>query len=235
MHTPPAFLGIILLESQLPRPVGDIAHPTSFGVPVHLEVVRSSWPGLQDESVKSLKQARMVPAFQTIVRNLERKGAKAITTSASFLVLLQKDLQSVVRVPVVTSALLLLPQLLGTQTRVGVLSVSAVKVGKEHLLCAGVPRERLAQVVVQGLAPESALAQCLLHHLPQLDLAQAERDAVAAALTLKARAPDLQTIVLECPHLPPYAAAIEQATGCQVRWLKDSARLMQAFQPKPAA
>jgi hypothetical protein len=233
MQVSPAFLGIILLESALPRPEGDIAHPSSFGVPTYHEVVRSSWPGLQEESAKSFKQARMVPAFQAIVRNLERKGAKAITTSASFLVLLQKELQAVARVPVVTSALLLLPALLKTQPRVGVLSSSALKAGKEHLLCAGVPRERLADVLVQGLAAGSALAQALLMHNPLWDLAQAQIDAVDAALALQRRAPDMQTIVLECPHLPPYAAAIEQATGCQVLWLKDSAKLMQVFKLAP--
>jgi hypothetical protein len=108
---------------------------------------------------------------------------------------------------------------------VGVLTISAGHLGKEYLRCAGVPKDRLADVVVQGVAPGTEFVTRILGNQAQMDLAQAERDVVAAAVALKERAPDIQTLVLECTNMPPYIAAIEAATGFKTLWLKDVARL----------
>lgn len=228
-----SFLGIVMLDTQFPRPLGDIGHLNTFDVPVHQEIVRSVWPDKVVLSAASLRQARIVPAFQGVVRNLDRRGARAITTSCGFLVLLQKELQLVTKVPVVTSSLLLLPKLLQTQQRVGVLTISARYLGAEHLRSAGVPKDRLQDVVVQGVAPNSEFATCILGNQQQMDVAQAERDVVAAAVALQTRAPDLQTLVLECTNMPPYIAALEAATGFKTLWLKDVVRLFDWAKPKP--
>jgi Asp/Glu/Hydantoin racemase len=233
MLTTRSFLGIVMLDTQFPRPLGDIGHHGTFDVPVHQEIVRSVWPDKVVLSAASLRQARIVPAFQGVVRNLDRRGARAITTSCGFLVLLQKELQLVTKVPVVTSSLLLLPKLLQTQQRVGVLTISARYLGAEHLRSAGVPKDRLPDVLVQGVAPDSEFATRILGNQPQMDVAQAERDVVAAAVALKARAPDLHTVVLECTNMPPYIAAIEAATGFKTLWIKDVARLFDWAKPKP--
>jgi hypothetical protein len=134
------FLGIVMLDTQFPRPLGDVGHPDTFAVPTHQEIIRTTGPAMVVETAASFRKAGMVPAFQIIVRNLERRGARAITTSCGFLVLIQKELQAVVRVPVMTSSLLLLPGLLRQHQQVGVLTISSAKLGHEHLRCAGVPR-----------------------------------------------------------------------------------------------
>jgi hypothetical protein len=210
------FLGIVMLDTQFPRP-------------------RSVWPHKVVLSAASLRQARIVPAFQGVVRKLDRLGARSIATSCGFLVLLQKELQLVTKVPVVTSSLMLLPKLLQSRQRVGVLTISARHLGTEHLRSAGVPKNRLTDVLVQGVAADSEFATRILGNQPQMDLAQAQRDVVAAAVALKARAPDIDTIVLECTNMPPYIAAIEAATGFKTLWLKDSARLMDPFKPAHTA
>ena len=229
------FLGIVMLDTQLPRPPGDIGRPETFNVPTHREIVRGIWPAKVVQSAAGLHQARTVPAFQSVVRSLEKHGAKAITTSCGFLVLLQKELQSAVRVPVVTSSLLQLPNLLKAHQRVGVLTISASALGKEHLRSAGVPRERLQDVVVQGVPSSTEFVLKILGNQTQMDLAQAECDVVTAAVALKQRAPDVSTVVLECTNMPPYLAAIEAATGLKVLCLLDDQRLVKAFSPIPLA
>jgi hypothetical protein len=202
---------------------------------VHREIVRGVWPEKVVQSAASLRQARIVPGFQAVVRNLERRGARAITTSCGFLVLLQKELQAVSRVPVVTSSLLLLPSLLASQQRVGVLTISASSLGKEHLRCAGVPSARLADVVVQGVGAQSEFVTRILGNQTQLDVVQAERDVVDAALALQARAPDITTVVMECTNMPPYQAAVESATGLKMLWLTNIPRLWDWAQPAQSA
>jgi Asp/Glu/Hydantoin racemase len=225
------FLGIVMLDTQFPRPLGDVGHPDTFAVPTHQEIIRTTGPAMVVETAASFRKARMVPAFQIIVRNLERRGARAITTSCGFLVLIQKELQAVVRVPVITSSLLLLPGLLRKHPQVGVLTISSAKLGHEHLRCAGVPRERLVDVLVQGVEPGTEFVTRILGNQPQLNMTQAQQDVVAAAMALKARAPQLTTVVLECTNMPPYQAAIEAATGFKTLWIKDMPRLFDWHKP----
>jgi hypothetical protein len=52
-----------------------------------------------------------------------------------------------------------------------------------------------------------------------MDFEAAQKNVVSAALLLKQKAPDLKHVVLECTNLPPYAGAIEEATGWQLHSL----------------
>lgn len=222
---PAGALGIIMLDTRFPRPLGDIGHPGSFGFPTLRGVVHGAWPAKVVASAAGLRAAQLVPAFVAIARQLERDGARAITTSCGFLVLLQKELQAAVKVPVVTSSLLQLPALLAQEPQVGVLTISRKHLGTDHLRAAGVPRQRLADVLVQGVDPAGEFATAILGNLPAMDLERARDEVVAAAVALRARVPDLGTLVLECTNMPPYAQAIRDATGLVVRSLLDAPQL----------
>ncbi len=225
----PSVLGIIMLDTQFPRPVGDVGNTQTFGVSVHHDMVKGVWPAKVVTSAASLRQARLVPSFQGIVRNMQMRGVQAITTSCGFLVLLQKELQAVTKLPVVTSSLLQLPALLAREQKLGVLTISANSLGAEHLRAAGVPKERLKDVVIQGMPPAGEFFTKIMGNQPTLDLALASQEAVAAALVLKARAPELRSLVLECTNLPPYQAAMEAATGWKIYSLKTDPRLRKVI------
>jgi len=69
---------------------------------------------------------------------------------------------------------------------------------------------------VEGITPGSALHRTLLHDLPALDQDDAQAQVLAAAARLRQRQPDIDTLVLECTNLPPYAPALRRATGLAV-------------------
>jgi len=215
------FLGIVMLDTRFPRPPGDVGHPATFGVPTRRLVVPGAYPREVVASAQALRASGLVARFAAAVRQLEAEGARAITTSCGFLVLLQAELQAAVRVPVVTSSLLQLPALLAREARVGVLTISVSNLGPEHLLAAGVPAHRLQDVVVQGMDPAGAFARPILRNEEAMDLAAAEADVVTTARVLQARAPDLRSVVLECTNMPPYARAVEAATGWSTYGLAD--------------
>jgi len=217
-----------MLDTRFPRPPGDLGNPASWSVPVESIVVDGIGPQDAVQAAAGLRAGRTLPAFQAAARELEARGVAAITTSCGFLVLLQGELQAGVGIPVVTSSLLQLPSLLGEERRVGVLTISAAKLGAEHLRQAGVPEDRLADVVVQGVAPGSEFCRAILGNESAMDAAQAGRDVVAAAVGLRERAPELRTLVLECTNMPPYAEAIRGATGWRVLSLLDSPVLREA-------
>jgi hypothetical protein len=221
------FLGVVMLDTRFPRPRGDVGHPETFPVPVRHLVVQGAFPRSVVGSAEALRTSGLHLRFIEAVRRLEAEGARAITTSCGFLVLLQQELQAAVRVPVVSSSLLQLPELLARQAQVGVLTISAIHLTQDYLLAAGVPRERLADVLVQGVDPDGAFARALLGNQSALDLAAAEADVVDAALALRARAPQLRCVVLECTNMPPYAKAVADATHWQVRTLLDAPALLE--------
>ena len=227
--SPGGFLGVVMLDTKFPRLTGDVGHPEAFGVPTSLRTVRGAWPDKVVQSAAGLRGARVVPAFVFVVRAMERDGAKAITTSCGFLVLLQKELQAAVKVPVITSSLMQLPGLLATHPKVGVLTISASKLGLEHLRAAGVPKDRLKDVVVQGVDPEGEFATAILGNREVMDIEKAGADVLAAALALKQREPSLEAVVLECTNMPPYRDAIETATGMKTWVLTDDERLLRPF------
>lgn len=217
-----AFLGILMLESRFPRPSGDVGHPDTFGVPTRRMVVKGATAPKVVRDAAALAGSGLLDAFANAARQLERDGAAAITTSCGFLVLFQRELQQAVRVPVVTSSLLLLPRLLQLERQVGVLTISAQDLGREHLLAAGVPGDRLRDVVVQGVDPAGEFASAILSDRAEMDLQQARDDVVAAAAALKTRAPQVRSLVLECTNMPPYAAHIEAVTGLRTCSLRDA-------------
>jgi hypothetical protein len=229
------FLGVVMLDTRFPRPPGDLGNLASYSVPVNIRVVRGIRPDKVVQSAAGLHAGRVGPAFAAVVQSLAREGAAAITTTCGFLVLLQKELQAATRVPVITSSLMLLPKLLAAQHRVGVLTISAAKLGKAYLRAAGVPRERLGDVVVQGVDPKGEFATRILGNQPEMDLALARADVVAAAVALKVREPALTDVVLECTNMPPYRDAITEATGLKTWCLLDDQRLFRAWKAAPDA
>jgi hypothetical protein len=226
---PDGFLGVVMLDTKFPRPEGDIGHPSAFNVPTRRCVMTGAWPDKIVQSAAGLRKGRVVPPILQLVRRLEQDGAKAITTSCGFLVLLQKEMQAQVKIPVVTSSLLQLPGLLALHSKVGVLTISSSKLGVEHLRAAGVPRERMADVVVQGVDAKSEFATAILGNRPGMDFEKAAADVLAAAIALKSKEPALTCVVLECTNMPPYRAAIEAATGMKTWALVDDERLTRPW------
>lgn len=201
------WLGILMLDTRFPRPVGDVGHPASWPMPVRYRVVAGASP----QRVVVQADATLIAPFVEAGRALAAEGARALTTSCGFLVRWQRELQAALPVPVWTSSLLALPAL----PRPGVITVDAARLDASALAAAGAP----AGTPVEGLAPGCHLHTVLLQDLPQLDAVQAEADVVAAARRLVARCPALDSLLLECTNLPPHAAAIEAATGRPVHHL----------------
>ena len=216
MGQPPAArpcLGVLMLDTRFPRLPGDVGCVQSFAVPALLHSVRGAHAARVVTSAQSLRESGLAQHFIAAAQALVAQGATALTTSCGFLVLLQ------------------LPDLLAREPRVGVLTISAAQLGDAHLRSAGVPESRLADVLVQGVDPEGEFARCILEDREQMDVTRAGAELVDAALALRARAPELRSVVLECTNMPPHAAAIYRATGFELRWLAHAPALRGMFAP----
>lgn len=201
-------LGILMLETRFPRPVGDVGNRASFAFPVRFAVISGATP----QRVVRERAAELLLPFIDHARALIDGGAVAIGTSCGFLTLFQRELAEALPVPVATSSLLQVPwlrALLPARQVVGLVTIDAASLSADHLHAVGIDGD----VPIEGMPPDGEFARRLLNDEPTLDVAQAEREVVAAAERLIARRPDVGAIVLECTNMPPYGHAVRCATG----------------------
>ncbi len=223
MQVDQAAVGIVMLESRFPRIPGDVGNPVSWDFPVLYKVVPGALPG---PTVRSGAPDRL-PDFIAAAEALIAEGAQGIATSCGFLVLHQAALREALGVPVLSSALMQVPMvaaMLAPGARVGVLTVSGTSLGPRHLRAAGAPIDTPVGTTEDG----QEFTRAILGNAPDLDVAQAEADNVAAARALVTRHPEIGALVLECTNMVPYAAAIRAATGRPVFSIETAIRWFQS-------
>ena len=201
-------LGLLMLQTRFPRPPGDIGHPGTFGFPVRQRMVHGATP----VRVVRASDAALLQPFIDAAQALCAEGCAAIATSCGFLACWQRELQAAVPVPVWSSALLQLAEAQAQGRRCGVITIEAASLGPAHFEGVGAD----PATPVEGITPGSALHRTLLQDLPTLDEVEAQAQVLAAARRLRAREPALDTLVLECTNLPPYAQALRDASGLPV-------------------
>ena len=202
-------LGILMLEARFPRIHGDMGNGGTWPFPVLYRVVRGASP----EKVVLEGARGLLPDFLEAARELVAQGAEAITTNCGFLSLFQREIAAAVGVPVATSSLLQVPwvqAMLPPGQRVGLVTVSGGSLTPAHLEAAGVPLDIPREGTESGREFFRVLIKA---EKDDMDVDLAERDVVEAAERLVARHPEVGAIVLECTNMPPYAAAVQRATG----------------------
>jgi aspartate/glutamate racemase len=116
-------LGILTLAGKMADVPGCMACVDTFPYPVLRHVVTGSATPFDQESALA-----MLPAYVHAARELEDAGVDAITANCGLIAMIQQPLAAAVGVPVVTSALLMVPQvsrIIGGRP-VGVLTFFAV-------------------------------------------------------------------------------------------------------------
>jgi Asp/Glu/hydantoin racemase len=229
-------VGVLMLDTRFPRIPGDMGNATTFDFPVRYHRVTGASP----DRVVRQGQRELLPAFIEGARFLEREGVRAITTNCGFLAKFQAELAASVGVPVFTSSLMLVPlvqRMLPPGRAVGVLTVNAASLHREHMAGAGVAAD--APVVVAGLETEKEFTRVLLDDQLVLDVEAARQEHLTVAGRLVTEHPEIGAIVLECTNMPPYRADIQAATGLPVfdittlvRMVHDSVR--HGLAPRPA-
>jgi Asp/Glu/hydantoin racemase len=229
-------VGILMLDTRFPRIPGDMGNAATFDFPVHYRRVSGASP----DRVVRQGHRELLPAFIDGARFLEREGVRAITTNCGFLARFQRELAASVSIPVFTSSLMLVPlvhRMLPPGRVVGVVTVDASALGDEHIRGAGITAD--IPMVVAGLEGEKEFTRVLLDDQMELDVDAAREEHLAVAGRLLADHPEIGAIVLECTNMPPYRAALQEATGLPVfdittlvRMVHDAIR--HGLPPRPA-
>ena len=206
-----ARVGILMLESRFPRIPGDMGNALTWPFPVLYKVVADASP----RRVVEQKAAGLLDAFLDGATELVRLGADGITTTCGFLSLYQREIAAHAGVPVAASSLMQIPfieRILPPGKRVGVITISARSLGREHLAAAGADPE----TPVVGTDDGREFTRAIIGDEMRLDAALAERDILDAADALRAAHPDTGAILLECTNMVPYARAVHEHTRLPV-------------------
>lgn len=208
-------LGIILMENLCARPVGDVGHVATFDFPVLYDVA----DGAEVRTVVEQGGPELLDYFIAAAKRLEAKGVRAIASSCGFTALYQQEIADAVSVPVAMSSLLQVPlvlRLLPAGARIGIVTANASTLTQAHLTSAGISRAEQARLTMVGLENTSAFYPSIVGGRLELDVDAARAEVVAACRTALDRDPDIRTWVFECTNLPPYRAAVRDATGLPV-------------------
>ncbi len=202
-------LGIIAVKLDYPKLPGNVANACTFDYPVCYEVV--------DFEIEQLFAGD--PAIKQMVidaaRKLEAQGVRAIIGACGYFAHFQRDVAAAVDVPVFMSSLCQLPVIkagFAQEGSIAVFCADGSSLNDELLANVGSDTSRL---VVQNVGDLESFAPIRWGH-HELDNGKLTDDLCTLARGLCSEHPEVKAILLECSDLPPYAAAIQKATGLPV-------------------
>jgi len=201
-------LGILMLEGKMADVPGCMACEATFPYPVVRRVVAGSRTPLTAEDAWA-----MLPLYVETARQLAREGVAAITANCGLIALMQRELAAAVPVPVVTSALLLVPaihRMIGGR-RVGILTFHTSAVGERNYQASGWSAADIP-VALAGVGQcESWLEFLRTKEVPAELHARLTADLVGVVRRMLDEHPDVGALVSECTMLPACLEAVREA------------------------
>lgn len=213
---PVGILQLARVRAPFIRPYipGSVGNASTWSVPVRYKVMS----GLTFDRILGPDVGEVAPIVAQSATELVNEGARLITSNCGFMVRYQEAIRAAVDVPVLLSSLLLGPflqRMLPQNKVLGIITASASSLTPDILAAAGL-NANSERVVIAGLEDATAFARAFLSISGDLDVNAVETECVNAAVALLDDRPDIGMLLLECSELPPYAAAIQQATGIPV-------------------
>ncbi len=206
-----------MLDTRFPRFPGEVGHSETFSFPVDFECIPRASVGciVVDQELPQ----ELAEAFCEGAQRLRKRGADLIATSCGFLAPLQGRLAEVSGCPVITSSLVLLPllrTLYGPDAPLAILTFDDDRLASRHL-----PRN-VEPLLIGGLDRSAALYRAIAEDLPELDAAEAQENALAAAQRLCSGDARPAAVLLECTNLSPYKPALRAALGLPIYDIVDA-------------
>ena len=148
-------------------------------------------------------------------KELEAEGVRAIVGACGYFAHFQKQVADAVNVPVFLSSLCQLPLIklgLKQEQKIAVFAASADNIDDEILSGVGA---QLDDLIIQDVGSMESFAPIRWGE-ETLDNKWLTEDLEKTAHDLVEQHPEIGAILLECSDLPPYAYAIQAATGLPV-------------------
>jgi hypothetical protein len=225
-----------MLAGKMADVPGCMACEATFPYPVVRRVVPGSRTPLSAEEAWA-----MLPLYVEAARGLEREGVAAITANCGLIALMQKELAATVRVPVVTSALLMVPdlhRLLGGRAggkRIGILTFFTHAVSERNYNASGWSSAEIPVALGGAGEHESWLTFLRTKEVPPELRERLTADLLAVVRGMLAEHPDIGAFVSECTMLPACLQAVREEIGLPVYDILTQLDLAMSGSYRPAA
>lgn len=206
-------VGILLVDCFTPFIPGDVGNASTFSYPVLYHTIQ----GCSLERLINQGDESLVESVVDAAKFLEKRGVKGITSDCGFMIRFQDIVAKQVNIPVYLSPMIQLPMIattLGYSRSVAILTANAQRLTPELMSIATAGSK--VKYVIAGLEDKPAFRGPILDEVGPLDPQKIEIEMVEVALDLQKRNPDIGAILLECSNMPPYAHAVQKATGLPV-------------------
>lgn len=217
-------IGIVYIEDVFyPMVPGNIVNGYTFPFPVRLKAVE----GLDCQNLFDAADGVYEMVLETC-KKLEKEGVRAISGACGFFGNYQAKIAEELSVPVALSSLVQLPwiaTLLKKDQTIGVLTAQKDSFTDQLLDSCGVCTELKKRLLVKDLGHEDQFS-CIPEGRGVFDNGLVQQEVVGKAMEILKEAPNTGAILLEFSDMPPYAYAVQAATGVPVfdfttliRWL----------------
>lgn len=206
-------VGVLLIDCDQPFVPGDVGNASTWPFPV----LYAPMPGCTIDRLIHENDPALIAEVRKAARHLEAQGVRGITSNCGFMIQFQEQLAREVSVPVFLSSLLQLPTILTSFARkrpVGVMTASKGGLTQDILALAHV--DPSDPVAVYGMDEYPEFNEPFMRDGGVVDTDALESACVDMARRMLDEHPDMGAILLECADLPPYAHAVQQATGLPV-------------------
>lgn len=202
-------IGIIAVHLIYPKLPGNVANATTYPFPVLYREVNFEIEELFNGS-EAIKEQVIEAA-----KYLESQGVRAIIGACGYFAHFQEAVREAVDVPVFLSSLCQLPLIktgIKENKKIAVFAASKDNIDDDLLKKVGSDADRL---ILQDVGSLKSFAS-IRYGKSTLDNGALTEELCRVATDLVKKHPDIGAILLECSDLPPYAKAIQSATGLPV-------------------
>lgn len=194
---------------QLESLIGNSTNPDTFDFQIKYSRIK----GANVHTILESPCPNVLKLMINEVKEMEKQGIKAITTSCGFNAIFQKELADAVDIPIFTSSLMQVPlvkSMFGKQKNVGIITAKKSALSNQHLTNAGINSD--ISLHIEGLESCTEWNKIFLSPDEDIDLAKIEHEIIDTA-SLMMEQSNIGAFILECTDLPPFADAIRKMTG----------------------
>jgi len=206
-------VGIVYIENiNYPIMPGNVVNAYTYDFPVRMKAV----PNLTNDRLFNADPTIADDIIATAKHMVEKEGVRAICSACGFFGNFHKQVAAALDVPVAMSSLVQLSwikNLIKPSQKVGILTANGAALTPELFKNCGV--EDFSNIVVKDMLQSKEFAT-VVNMRGYFDNGIARDEVVNAALELFEGDNDIGAILLECSDMPPYAAAIQEATQLPV-------------------
>ncbi len=203
-------LGILMLDTNFARPLGDAGNPASWPFPVVIERVPQAY-------ATSVVTGTAIDSQQFLVSSklARAKGAIGIVSTCGFLARVPREFWTITDAAVCPSTLFKFTELRRTLPegkRLAILTIDASSLDARIRKNCDIPDD----AIIASPARTSHFVRAILDESEPLDVARSQVEWVEVALATQRAHPEIGLWLFECANMPPYREAVERATGVRV-------------------